>query len=73
MDLASQEKVMENSRYVFEEKKADKMICSCRSGNNVSRLLCQSLGFAYVAAEDKIDHRNGEHYTLEYYELAQWC
>lgn len=56
-------------RYVFEEKKANKMICSCRSGNEVSRLLCQTLGFAYVASEDKIDQRNGEYYTLEYYEL----
>lgn len=56
-------------RYVFEEKEADKMLYSCRSGNNVSRLLCQSLGFAYVASEVKTDPRNGEPYILEYYEL----
>ena len=58
-------------RYVFEEKKANKMICSCRRGNEVSRLLCQSLGFTYIASEDKTDQRNGEHYTLEYYELLR--
>ncbi len=30
-------------RYVFEEKKADKMIYSCRCGIDVARLLCHSL------------------------------
>ena len=58
-------------RYVFEEKKADKMIYSCRSGNDVSRLLCQLLGFTYIASEDKTDQRKVEHYILEYYELVR--
>lgn len=58
-------------RYVFEEKEAGKMLFSCRSGNNVSRLLCQSLGFVYVVSEVKTDPRNGEPYTLEYYELVR--
>lgn len=57
--------------YVFEKKKADKMLYSCRGGNEVARVLCQSLGFVYVASEDKTDQRNGEHYTLEHYELAR--
>lgn len=57
--------------YVFEEKKANKMLYSCRSGNEVSRLLCQSLGFVYVASEMKTDPRNREPYTLEYYELVR--
>lgn len=57
--------------YVFEEKKAEKMICTCRSENDVSRLLLQSLGFTYIASEAKTDPRNGGHYTLEYYELVR--
>ena len=57
--------------YVFEEKKADKMRCSCRSRNDVSRSLCRSLGFTYLASEVKTDPRNGKYYTLEYYEIVQ--
>lgn len=57
--------------YVFEVKKADKMLYSCRSGNEAARALCQSLGFVYIASEVKKDPGNGEHYTLEHYELAR--
>lgn len=56
-------------QYVFQEKRAEKFICSCRSQNNASRSLIQSLGFVPFKAENKTDSRNGEKYILEYYEL----
>ena len=58
-------------RYVWEEKKADRFLVSCRSGNEAARALCQSLGFDYMDSEEKTDPGNGEKYTLEYYELKR--
>lgn len=57
--------------YVFEEKKADKMLFSCRNKNKASKALCRGSGFVYHNSEDKIDPRNGENYVLEYYELSR--
>lgn len=57
--------------YVFEEKKADKMLCSCRSKNTASKALIRGSGFVFSTFEDKIDPRNGEKYMLEYYEMSR--
>lgn len=56
-------------QYVFQEKRAEKFICSCRSQNSVSRSLIQSLGFVPFKAENRTDSRKGEKYILEYFEL----
>lgn len=58
-------------RYVWEEKRADRIRVSCRKNNRAARALCQSLGLAYVDAEEKTDPGNGEMYVLEYYELRR--
>ena len=57
--------------YVFDIKKADKMIYSCRSKNEAARALCRSLGFVYTDCETKTDPGKGERYILEYYELKR--
>ena len=58
-------------RYIFGEKRADRIRVSCRGNNEAARALCQSLGFSRVDAEKKTDWRNGEEYVLEYYELER--
>lgn len=54
--------------YSFRELGAEKFVYSCRSKNDASRALALSCGFCYTHSEDKTDARNGEPYTLEYYE-----
>lgn len=58
-------------RHCFETRKAKKVVCSCRSGNVPSRKLQLSCGFRYTHSESRVDNRNGEAYTLEFYELEQ--
>lgn len=61
------------TRYVWEEKKADRFLVSCRSKNAAARALCQSLGLVYAYCERKTDPVKREEYTLEYYELKRVC
>lgn len=54
--------------YSFCGLGAKKFVYSCRSQNAASRALALSCGFCYTHSEDRTDARNGEPYTLEYYE-----
>lgn len=47
---------------------ASKLICSCRSENEVSRRLQLSCGFTFSHTENRIDPRNDIPYVLEFYE-----
>lgn len=45
-----------------------RFIACFRAQNDRSRGLTSSLGFRFTHAEEKVDPRNGEPYTMEYYE-----
>lgn len=56
---------------LMEEAKrqgAQRFIACFRSQNQRSRGLTQSLGFRFTHTEEKVDHRNSEPYTMEYFE-----
>lgn len=53
--------------FARDELGARRFVTSCRSGNEASKGLILSCGFFYSHSEEKVDARNGEGYTLEYY------
>lgn len=57
--------------YVFEEKKAEKFVYSCRAENEVSKRLSRSLGFVYTHSEPRVDTRNGKNYICDFFVLKR--
>ena len=54
--------------YIFRERKGKKMILSCRSQNTASRKTILSCGFAFTHTEERTDPRDGQPYTVEFYQ-----
>lgn len=52
----------------FDQRDGQTFIGSARSENAASIALQRSCGFVYTHSEPRIDSRNGEHYTLNFYE-----
>ena len=52
----------------FERRNGQVFIGSARAENVASIALQRSCGFVYTHCEPRIDPRNGEHYTLNFYE-----
>lgn len=55
----------------FQARRAEKFICSCRSGNIASKKMLLSCGFTYSYSEKRMDRRDGREYILEFYELSK--
>ena len=53
---------------VFDQLKGEKFIGSARSENAASIALQRSCGFRYTHSEKRADPRNGDEYTLNFYE-----
>lgn len=47
-----------------------RFVASCRSGNHASRGMILACGFRFTHQENRIDHRDGAPYVLEFYEKA---
>lgn len=58
------------TRIAKEEYGAQQFIASCRSRNSASRGMILGCGFRFSHDENRIDHRNGTEYILEFYEKA---
>lgn len=58
------------TRIAKEEYDAVGFIASCRSRNSASRGMIPGCGFRFSHYENRIDHRNGTEYILEFYEKA---
>ena len=58
------------TRIAKEEYDAVGFIASCRSRNSASRGMILGCGFRFSHYENRIDHRNGTEYILEFYEKA---
>lgn len=56
------------TEYAFMQLGAKKFIASCRSENGASRGMLLGCGFRYTHRENRVDHRTGMPYVLEYYE-----
>lgn len=54
--------------YAFGPLGADKFVYSCRGQNAASIALAHSCGFVYTHSEPRTDPRNGEEYTVNFYE-----
>ena len=52
----------------FDQRDGHTFIGSARSENAASIALQRSCGFVYTHSESRTDPRNGEHYTLNFYE-----
>lgn len=59
------------TEYAFSQCGAHTFLCACRSQNAPSRGMILGCGFQYTHSERRIDGRNGESYTLEFYELTK--
>lgn len=58
------------TRIAKEEYGAQRFIASCRGRNSASRGMILGCGFRFTHQEDRIDHRDGREYILEFYEKA---
>ena len=58
------------TRIAKEEYGAQRFIASCRGRNSASRGMILGFGFRFTHQEDRIDHRDGKEYILEFYEKA---
>lgn len=58
------------TRIAKEEYGAQRFIASCRGRNSASRGMILGCGFRFTHQEDRIDHRDGTEYILEFYEKA---
>ena len=58
------------TRIAKEQYGAVGFIASCRSRNSASRGMILGCGFRFSHYENRIDHRNGTEYFLEFYEKA---
>ena len=58
------------TRIAKEQYGAVGFIASCRSRNSASRGMILGCGFRFSHYENRIDHRNGTEYILEFYEKA---
>ena len=54
--------------HVFSALGGTRFLYSTRSGNEASIALASSCGFVYTHSEQRTDPRNGESYTLNFYE-----
>ena len=54
-------------RIAKEELGAHAFVASCRSENEASRKMILGCGFRFTHTELRVDKRNGEEYTLEFY------
>lgn len=54
-------------RIAKEELDARAFLASCRSENEASRKMILRCGFRFSNAEPRVDRRNGEEYSLEFY------
>ncbi len=50
---------------------ATAFVASCRSQNAASRGMILACGFAFTHTEERVDPRNGEPYTVEFYRLEK--
>lgn len=58
------------TRIAKEEYGTQRFIASCRGRNSASRGMILGCGFRFTHQEDRIDHRDGREYILEFYEKA---
>ena len=59
--------------YAFREKNGQRFIYASRAENTASVALQRSCGFVYTHSQQRIDPRNGEEYTMNFYEKRRNC